>query len=133
MKPSAVLSSACSLILLGFAAAPAVAQCPEQPALQNYTGTTSVACPCFAIGEQAGVVLTAPAADYPIEILRVGIAWGSVFGGAPASLEDAIHIYPAGLPNPGVAQFSLLGPNMTDGFLNEFNISSTPGSSTSSA
>ncbi len=130
MKLSAVLSSAYSLCLLAAVTVPVNAQCPEKPALQNSTGTTSVACPCFAVGEQAGVVLTAPAADYPIEILRVGIAWGSVFGGAPASLEEAIHIYPAGLPNPGVAQFSLLGPNMTDGFLNEFNLSATPGNKT---
>src|SRR5262245_63721763 len=49
--------------------------------------------PCFAPGEQAGVVFTAPAAHYPLEILRVGIAWGSQSGGAPSSLEQAIHIY----------------------------------------
>lgn len=112
------------------AAAPAVvpgtgtvfAQCPEEPPLGNYDGAGQVVCPCFAPGEQAGVVLDAPPEHYPLEILRIGIAWGSVFGGNPAQVEQALHIYPAGLPDPGVPQFTLPGPQFNDGFINEFNI-----------
>jgi hypothetical protein len=100
----------------------AFAVCPEEPPLQNYTGGGQTICPCFVAGEEAGAVLTAPAGDYPIEILRVGIGWASQLGGAPQQLEQAIHIYAGGLPNPGTPIFDLPGPQMTDGFLNEFNL-----------
>lgn len=111
------------LLLAGLLVAPAaLAQCPAEPPLANYTGTTRAACPCFVPNEQAGVVLTAPAGDYPLEILRVGIAWGSQFGGSPQSLEEAIHIYAGGLPNPGSPIFTLPGPVLTDGFINEFDL-----------
>ena len=107
---------------------PASAQeCPEEPPLQNYTGQGEVVCPCFVIGEEAGAVFTVPAEHLPIEILRVGIGWGSVFGGTPQQVEEAIHIYGAGLPNPGVPIFTLEGPQMTDGFINEFNLEPIPG------
>ena len=105
----------------------ATAQCPPDGLLQVATGTASAGCPCFAVGEEAGVVLQAPADHYPIEILKVEITWASVFGGSPQTLENAIHIYPAGLPNPGVPQFSLPGPVMTDGFINQFDIEPIPG------
>jgi hypothetical protein len=101
--------------------------CPEEPPLQNYTGGGSVVCPCFVDGEQAGAVLDAPSDHYPIEILRVGIGWGSQYGGTPQSLEEAIHIYEAGLPAPGTPVFSLPGPVMTDGAINEFDLEPLPG------
>ncbi len=114
------------LALAATASAPA-AQCPPQPNLQNFTGATSVGCPCFVVGEEAAAVLTAPAADYPIEILKVEITWASQFGGAPQSLENAIKIYAAGLPNPGTPQFTLAGPVLSDGFINQFDIEAIPG------
>src|SRR5262245_26249979 len=95
-----------------FVAATASAQPCVQQQVQNYTGGGSVACPCFAAGEQAGSVLSVPAEHFPIEILRVGVGWGSAFGGAPNTVETAIHIYPAGLPNPGTPVFSLVGPEL---------------------
>ena len=103
------------------------AQCPPEGNLELFTGTASVGCPCFAAGEEAGVVLEAPADHYPIEILKVEITWASQFGGSPQSLEQAIHIYPAGLPNPGTPQFTLPGPVLTDGFINQFDIEPIPG------
>jgi hypothetical protein len=103
------------------------AQCPEEPPFQNYTGAGEVVCPCFVAGEQAGAVFTLPAAVFPIEILRVGIGWGSQFGGNPQQLEEAIHIYPAGLPDPGTPIFSLPGPALTDGAINEFDLEPLPG------
>jgi len=101
---------------------PSRAQCATEPTLQNYTGAGTTACPCFVTGEQAGSIFNAPADHYPIEILRVGIGWGSAFGGAPQALEEAVHIYGAGLPNPGSPIYSLDGPLLNDGFINEFNL-----------
>jgi FlgD Ig-like domain len=109
-----------------FAVTASAQPCVQQQ-VQNYTGGGTVACPCFATGEQAGSVLAVPAEHFPIEILRVGVGWGSAFGGAPNSVESAIHIYPAGLPNPGTPVFSLEGPVLHDGFINEFNLEPLPG------
>lgn len=116
-----------TLSLLAFSAVSAEAQCPEEPALLNYTGAGTATCNCFAPGEEAGVILDAPAAHYPIEILKIRIGWGSAGGGAPPSLEQAIHLYAGVPPSPGVPQFSLLAPALTDGFLNEFDISGIAG------
>jgi hypothetical protein len=54
--------------------------------------------------------------------LKVGIGWASYFGGNPAQVEEAIHVYGAGLPNPGSRVYSLDGPLLTDGFINEYNV-----------
>jgi hypothetical protein len=96
--------------------------CPTEPTFQNFTGGGSVACPCFIPGEQAGAVFNVPAAHYPIEILKVGIGYGSVFGSAVTILEDSVNIYGAGLPNPGAPIFTLVGPTLTDGVINEFDL-----------
>ena len=101
--------------------------CPEEPVFQNYTGAGTTACACFVSGEEAGSVFDVPADHYPIEILRIGVGWGSQFGGAPQSLEQSIHVYPAGLPNPGAPIFTLDGPALNDGFINEFDIEPLPG------
>jgi hypothetical protein len=106
---------------------PAAAGCPQETTIQNFTGVGRVTCPCFVAHEQAGVVLSAPASDYPLEVLRVGIAWGSQFGGTPSSLEQAIHIYSGGLPNPGSPIFSLDGPVLNDGAINQFDLEPLPG------
>jgi len=120
--PAAV---AAGMIMLA-AAAPARAQCGETQFL-NYTGAGSVVCPCFVAGEEAGAVFTLPAAVYPVEILKVGIGWGSIQGGSGASLEEAIHIYAGGLPNPGTPIFTLPGPQLVDGAINEFDLAPLPG------
>lgn len=102
------------------------AQCSsEESPLQNYTGGGQVVCPCFVTGEEAAVILDAPV--YPIEILRVGIAWSSQFGGTPQTVEQAIHIYGAPPPRPGSPIFTQLGPQLTDGFINEFDFEPLPG------
>lgn len=103
------------------------AQCPEKPPIQHFTGAGRVTCPCFVVGEQAGAVFEAPAGDYPLEILRVGIGWGSQFGGGPQSLEESINIYQAGLPDPGTPFFVLEGPVLNDGAINQFNLEPQPG------
>jgi len=114
---------------LGFVAASgASAQvCPNEAPLQWYSGGGQVVCPCFVAGEEAGVVLDAPAGDYPIEIVKVGIGWASQFGVSGQTLEQAINVYGAGLPNPGTKQYELLGPVLTDGAINEFDLSAQVG------
>lgn len=97
------------------------AQCPEAT-VNNFTGPGTVTCPCFIPDEQAGAVFTLPLDLFPIEVIRVGFTWGSQFGGAPSSLEEAIHIYEGGLPDPGTPVSTLLGPVLNDGFINEFDL-----------
>ncbi len=117
------------VVLIAVAQLPSLAraQCAVQGPFQYYSGAGQVGCPCFAAGEQAGVVFTLPAADYPIEITSVGIGWASTYGGSPSQMEQAIHIYAGGLPNPGAPIFSLPGPLLTDGAINEFNLDQIPG------
>jgi len=103
------------------------ARCAEQPPLLNQTGAGTMPCNCFVPGEQAGAVLTIPAADLPAEIVKVRVGWGSQLGGAPAALEQAIHIYQGGLPSPGAPIFSIPGPTLNDGVLNEFDLEPLPG------
>jgi hypothetical protein len=117
----------CAALIATLAIPPAVAECPEEDPLQNYTGSGTTVCPCFVSGEEAGAVLQAPSEHYPIEILRVGIGWGSMYGGTPQSLEQAIHVYDAGLPNPGTPIATLEGPVLTDGYINEFDLEPLPG------
>ena len=104
------------------AVGPAGAACNDTPTIQNFTGGGRVACPCFVTDERAAAVFSAPASDYPIEILRVGIGWGSQFGGTPSSLEHSIEIYGGGLPNPGTPIFTLEGPVLNDGAINQFDL-----------
>ena len=110
--------SFCSLL----AAGQAWSQCEDQFPLSNTEGAGTVMCPCFVEGEEAGVVLDVPAEDYPIEIIRIGVAWGSVLGDTPNTIQSALHIYENGLPNPGARLASLEGPAFIDGFVNEFNL-----------
>lgn len=124
LTPSRLAAAALFALALSSSVA---AQCPEEPALQLWTGAGTTVCPCFVPGEEAGSVLNIPAAHLPAEILRVGIGWGSQFGGGPQSLEQSIHIYNAGLPNPGTPIFSLPGPVLTDGAINEFDLEPLPG------
>lgn len=105
----------------------AAQECPEEPPLQHYTGTGSIVCPCFVAGEEAGAVFDAPVEHYPIQILRVGIGWASQFGGGTQQIEEAIKIYGGALPNPGSPLYQLLGPVLTDGAINEFNLESQLG------
>jgi hypothetical protein len=113
--------------VLGFAmvalATSARAQCNETGPVQNYTGAGTTACPCFVAGEEAGSIFSSiPAAHFPIKITKIGIAFGSAFGGQPDVLEDSINVYGAGLPNPGSPIWSVAGPQLADGFINEFNV-----------
>ena len=99
--------------------------CPEVLD-ENHVGPGTITVPGFVAGEEGAASFEAPAADYPIEILRVGIGWGSQFGGSPQVLEEAIRIY-EGTP-PAVTQiFQLDGPLLSDGFINEFDLEPLPG------
>jgi hypothetical protein len=127
MKPSSIpaLLIAVGSVLL----APGLvsAQCPEEPQLQNYTGGGQVVCPCFIEGEHAGAIFDLPPSEFPIEIVKVGIGWGSQFGGQGSQLEDSINLYEGGLPDPGAPTFTFNGPQLTDGFINEFDLTTQGG------
>jgi hypothetical protein len=125
--PSAI---ALAVLIYGAFVTPAFSQQCSPTQLNNHTNAVPAPCLCFIPNEQAGAVFTAPAGDYPLEILKIGIQWGSTFGGNPQSQELALHIYAAGLPNPGAAQFSLPAPVLTDGIMNVFDISQVAGSKT---
>lgn len=101
--------------------------CPEVELL-NYTITgQTAAVPGFGQGEECAVILQAPADHYPIEIMKIRIGWSSIFGNTGQVLQDALRIYPNGLPNPGNFQYEVLGPVLTDGGINEFDLLSVPG------
>ena len=110
----------------GFMAMPRGA-CPVEPDLQNYVGLGQVSVPGFSAGEEAAAILNAPASHYPIEIVAIGVGWASQFGNSGQSLEGALRLYPNGLPNPGLHQFEVEGPVLTDGAINEFDITMFPG------
>lgn len=126
-RTHACIVLASTILFAPLAPTPSLAQCPELGPLQNYSGGGQQVCPCFASGEQAGAVFQLPADQYPIEITRVGIGWGSLYGGTGQSVESAINIYAGALPNPGSPIFSLPGPVLTDGVINEFNLDVIPG------
>ena len=123
--PAALTSN--GVVKSGFTAAGG-APCPDE-ILENYNiiGQT-VAVPGFVAGEECAVILEAPANHYPIEITKIRIGWSSVFGGQPQTLEDSLRIYPNGLPNPGAFQYEAIGPVLTDGAINEFDLTVTAGS-----
>ena len=104
--------------------------CPTEYTVRNTPNAGTVSCPCFAINEEAGVVFEAPAADYPIQIVKVGIGWGSQQGSSPNSLEDSIVIYSGGLPQPGGPMRLPLtvvdSPQMVDGVINNFTLPQNP-------
>jgi hypothetical protein len=125
-------SFAVGLVLSTVLLLPSVAHAQDPPCelparLDNHVGLAQVVCPCFVNGERAGAVFDPPADHYPLEVLKVGVGWGSQVGGAPATLETAIQLYAGGLPNPGVPFFEFLGPQLIDGFLNEYDLSTQPG------
>ncbi len=103
--------------------------CPEIP-LRYWTGAPTTACQCFGIGEEAGVVFQPPASHYPLDVLRVNIAWGSAGECDPIAVElqGAINLYRAGLPNPGfVPDRSLEAPGMICGAFNSFDLTALGG------
>lgn len=115
------LGGAAGVLLLLLSNAVSAGDCPVET-VQHYTGAGTTTCPCFVEGEEAGAVFAAlPADHFPIEIQSIGIGWGSIFGGSPPSVEAALKVYGAGLPNPGAALYSLAGPVLTDGVINEFS------------
>ena len=52
------------------------AQCPEEPALQNWTGGGTATCPCFIPGERAGAVLELVRGQEGGETRRPGASGG---------------------------------------------------------
>lgn len=101
------------------------APCPEIP-LRYWTGAPTTACQCFAVGEEAGVIFQAPASHYPLDVLKVNIAWGTA--GAVCDmfvpdLQGAINFYLAGPPAPfSSPDKTLKGPALYCGAINTFDL-----------
>ena len=111
-----------AMIVLASAGWALAQDCPTEPTSQNFLGAGRVTCPCFAAGEEAGAVFPVPVEHFPIEVLRLGVGWGSAFGGNPQQFEQALHIYNGQLPDPGTPIFTVVGPQLTDGVINEFDL-----------
>lgn len=72
----------------------------------------------FLGGEKAAAWLTSSCDG---NMVAVRILWLSSTGTAPDALEDSIVINDAGVfPNPGAELASISGPQLSDGFFNEF-------------
>lgn len=119
-KPVAAI--VCAVILLGAAGWAPAQNCPTEPVSQNYVGSGRVTCPCFITDEEAGAVFPVPAEHFPIEVLRLGVGWGSAFGGNPPMVEQALNFYNGQLPDPGPPVYSVAGPQLADGVINEFDL-----------
>lgn len=78
----------------------------------------------FVAGEIGGAVFSPDPSLFPLQVTRVQIFWRSFFGGQPDTLGRAIKFYQGGTGNPPtpVEVFSLDGPVLADGFLNEFDV-----------
>jgi len=121
--PNRASIAAAFLLVASVHAGSALAQtCPGENDAQHFTGAGNVACACFVAGEEAGATFDLPGDVFPIEIIRVRIGWGSQFGGQGQTLEQAFKIYQGGLPDPGAPIFTLPGPVLTDGAINEFDL-----------
>lgn len=116
-KRPTLLITCCLTIGLA-AATPAWA---EEIVVQNdsfVSGGPAIIVGDFVAGEHAGARLTSPING---AIVAVQIGWRSQFGGAPQSLERAIHIYSGTtFPTPGAELALLEGPVLSDGYVNEF-------------
>ncbi|MDZ4774565.1 MAG: hypothetical protein SGI72_15665 [Planctomycetota bacterium] len=118
-----------TLALFSFAPTTSAQTCPDIGPVQTYTnqpGGTYATCNCFVPGEEAGQFFPTsmiPAADYPIQITKIAIGWYSQAGNQGTTIEDSINIYANGaFPNPGALIMSLGAPQLTDGALNEFDV-----------
>lgn len=93
----------------------------QQTTVQNDSyveGGGLVAVGDFAVGERAASWLTSPCDG---RIVALQVLWASAFGGSPPSVEDNISVFAAGtFPNPGAELLKIEGPQLTDGFVNEF-------------
>ncbi|MBI1850027.1 MAG: hypothetical protein HYR85_06755 [Planctomycetes bacterium] len=78
----------------------------------------------FVAHDIGGAVFNPPSSAYPLQVTHVQIFWRSLFGGAPDRLERAIRFYQGGAENPPNPQlvFTLDAPQLTDGFLNDFDV-----------
>ena len=72
----------------------------------------------FVAGEKAAAWLTSPCDG---NIVAAQIYWQSLNGNTTDEIEDSIDIYrSAAYPEPGALAEQILGPVLTDGFINEY-------------
>ncbi|GAA0722535.1 DUF11 domain-containing protein [Dokdonella soli] len=72
----------------------------------------------FVAGEKAAAWLTTPCDG---NIVAAQVFWRSLTGGAAQSVEGSVDIYRSGsFPNPGTLAQRIIGPQLTDGVINEY-------------
>jgi uncharacterized repeat protein (TIGR01451 family) len=72
----------------------------------------------FVAGEKAAAWLTSPCGG---NIVAAQVYWQSLNGNTTDEIEDSIDIYRSGTyPEPGALAEQILGPVLTDGFINEY-------------
>ncbi len=110
-----------AVVLLLFALAPIQITTAQEITVQNDTlsdGANGNIQAGFAAGESAASWLTSPCDG---NIVAVQVYWKSITGTEPQTIEDSIRIFQAGtFPTPGAELEAIIGPQMTDGFNNEY-------------
>ncbi len=93
--------------------------------LQNDSIPPGSALTAFITGERVSSWITIPTTG---DIVGVQFAWGSLFGGAPATTETAITISSAGtFPTPGATLATIANPTLVDMVaVNEFRFLDPP-------
>jgi hypothetical protein len=119
-----VFGAFCAALL----AVPAVAQCPTVHRVQNYTdGVLLPTGWCEEVNNEgeATVIRSIPAADFPIQVVRIGVGWrGSIPGFTQT--EQSIQLFDNDPLGPGfgpAATYTFPNPTLVEGIINEFDIS----------
>lgn len=122
-RNATVLPSMMCILSAAIAAAPAFAQ--RELELRNdglEDGGQAAIQLGFVDDEIGAATFSIPKRLFPIKVERVQIFWLSATKNTPPSVQDSIRIYRGGLPRP--TQIAVLdGPQLIDGFLNEFDVS----------
>lgn len=119
------LAPLATLVLL---TSPLAAQCPTVKRAQNYTDgllTMTGWCEELAGEGEAALFATLPAADFPLQILRIGVGWRALVPGTTTSEAaiDLLGIDPLGMMSDPPALYSLPNPVLVDGQINVFDVS----------
>lgn len=109
---------ALAILGLGAASAAAVPVVLQNDSVTDFSQVSIQA--GFVANEKGAAWLTATCSG---DLTHVQVYWASITGGSGDTLGQSLEIFSAGtFPIPGPRLLELLGPVVTDGFLNEFPI-----------
>ena len=58
--------------------------------VRHYTGNGRIATPCFATGDQVGVVFDLPPDQYPLQVTKIGISWADRYAHEGFSVKQGL-------------------------------------------